>query len=416
MISKFFINKAFLSRLSVLLIIVFFSFSLLGCEADDEIVQSGVVVSDDIKPYSDSTNERAANIIYSLLEDICTNNGIPSLTAATKAELRDISEDVRKLTVNTLLSEKRYNAVLDVLEQKRSSVVDALSIAFGGESVSLSEIESLYVEISEHTGSDYVGALLYNLCSYSYDYNFKKAMQRYEKYGYPHLLVEANKNEDRKSALVDGIGEENFVVATKLGFMLTDVFFDDGFENERIESFSDREMLLFLKYVSISSISVNADGWRLLSSYFIPAKSVSHDSYRNMLMYSADKNGDLDEFSAVCSEFIHLLSSVQNNLDDADIKALRSGDFSTFLTLSFSKFTDREWETVLKLSEIPYEVAEYESICEQFYGDNFKEYSSEIKTVTIGELRESVGSDNFIQKLEGYVAGISPAFSYWLRA
>lgn len=409
--------KKSIYRFAVLMLTVCCTLALFGCEDRDEVVQNGITVSDGAKPYSEKTNEYASEVIFLLLEELCKNNGLPSLSTATKAELVNISEDIRELTVQNPVSETQYNAMLDVLCEKGALVAEELSSVIGGEGVggSLLETKSLYLAISKHTGADYVGGLLYNLCLYSYNYNYEKSMERYDKYGYPYLLIEANDYMEKRDTLAFGVGEENFVTATKLGFMMSEVFLGGGLEDGRIQSFSNQEILIFLKHVKISSLALTPDGWRLLSSYFIPSEQTSGASCMNMIMYTADKNGDLDKLSESVSELMILFAYVQENLDEADAEGLRSGELSSVLSAAFSKFGEQEWEKFERISSLSLEKSTYEAICEEFYGEDFKNYSLNIQTVTLEELKASVGSDSFTQKLEGYVAGISPALSYWLH-
>lgn len=417
MIDRILHIKKSIYRLVVLILVICCALVLFGCEDKDGIVQNGITVSDGAKPYSEKTNQRASEVIFLLLEELYKSNGLPSLSTATKSELVNISEDIRELTIKNPVSEAQYNAVLDVLREKSTLVVEELSAAFGGDGAggSLLETKSLYLAISKHTGADYVGSLLYNLCLYSYNYNYEKSMERYNKYGYPHLLIEANESMEKRDTLASGVGEANFITATKLGFMMSEVFLGGGFEDGRIQSFSNQEILIFLKHVKISSLTLTPDGWRLLSSYFIPSEQASVNSYMNMIIYTADKNGDLDELSESVSDLVSLFAYVQENLDEADAEGLRSGELSSVLSSAFSKFGEQEWEKFERLSSISLEKSAYEAICEEFYGENFKDYSLNIQTVTLEELKASVGSDSFTQKLEGYVAGISPAFSYWLH-
>lgn len=418
-------NKKTKYRIVALVLLVSVVFTLFSCAPKEPDYKKGITITDEVKPYSEATNKRAGEVIFDLLSELLKTNLLPSISTATQSELKDISEDIRKLTVENPISEKQYNELLDVLENKRDLAIATLSSAFGkGDGgISIPETRELYLAIAEHTGASYVGALLYRLTLYSYELLYNRFMSLYEKYSTDEkhegtaqvILMQAEDYRERRDSLLSGVGEENFALATRLSFMMADVFFGGGFEEFNIQSFSDSEILLFLKQVKFSSLTVKAEGWRLLISYFVPSRAESTKSAVSSMLYKADANGDLSDIADVFSDVVALLAFIQDNLDDADVAMMRKGDKESILSAAFSKFGETEWERIDRISKAELEKAEYYAVCEDFYGDDFKAYAESAEPVSLPELRSSVGSDGFTQKLEGYVAGISPAFSYWMQ-
>ena len=54
----------------------------------------------------------------------------------------------------------------------------------------------------------------------------------------------------------------------------------------------------------------------------------------------------------------------------------------------------------------------YDKVGRKFYGEDFTLYKENGTSKTLDELRLAVGGENFYSVLEGFVFGISPAFSY----
>ena len=108
-----------------------------------------------------------------------------------------------------------------------------------------------------------------------------------------------------------------------------------------------------------------------------------------------------------------LLLSARGGLTDGDIALLRGGDNEQTLRNVFSRFGSEEWELFSTLSSLELKYGEYEQIFAEAYGEDFEGYVDSLTdTVSLSELKASVGEADFLKKMEGYLAGISPALSY----
>ena len=138
-------------------------------------------------------------------------------------------------------------------------------------------------------------------------------------------------------------------------------------------------------------------------------------AYIEELLYEANFNGDGERFSAVIDELIVLLSSVKDSLTAGDVKMLREGDRRGAISNIFSRFGDEEFAVIEKAALAIEKKASYDKVATKIYGESYTAYKKAGKTSTLTELRAAVGTDGFYDTLEGYIFGISPAFSYGMK-
>jgi hypothetical protein len=185
----------------------------------------------------------------------------------------------------------------------------------------------------------------------------------------------------------------------------------EGLAEENVSRFTDEELLTFIKKIDLS-LELSDEGWGIVLRHLAPQISSGKAAD---FVDAALKNGDAEEITAVMNSFSRLLSSVQHSLTIDSIKHLRNGEEEQLVSRIFQLFEDDEWQLFAEITSVSLNSSDYEKFCGENYGDDFKNYKNGLATVTLDELKDSVGKDNFYESLEGYVGGISPALSYGMR-
>ena len=383
--------------------------SLYGCGGKImKTVQEGIVISPDpVVEYSEETEGYAEYVIFDLLQSYYRQTVIENLPVATLNKLELEARQIGEITRGTGLSEEKYIQFIEALDEHGDAVISDLVTE--GESPIMA-IKPLYLELSELLGVDYISRFFYCLCLHHYDRNYRQQIENYERYGYSYLLEDAQRYRLSKEILISEVGEDNFATVLRMGFMLSDVFFGGALEGERIQSFSNREILLFLQHMDISKLSVSARGWELLLSFFVPERAGTDFSSR--FLYTANENGDLKRLSEMMSSVVPLLASAQASLAETDIDLFRDEDHKALLQSVFRRFGDAEWAHLELIASVSFETASYELIAVDCYGEDYQNYAAGIEAVSLEQLKIHVTDESFFDMLERCIAGVSPAFSY----
>jgi hypothetical protein len=78
----------------------------------------------------------------------------------------------------------------------------------------------------------------------------------------------------------------------------------------------------------------------------------------------------------------------------------------------FQRFEDADWLQLSRMASLQIQKEKYDTLAVETYGEAYLQYKENLTTYTLAQLRAAVNSDNFYNVLRGYIAGISPAFSY----
>lgn len=392
-----------------------FTLPLFSCVQKPPTVQNGVIVTPSvILPYSVETNEYAEGVIFDMLERYFQKTVTSNLPEASIQTLKTQAKNIQKITADTLLTEEQYLECIRFLEENSERYVDALARVEKGtsEEEDFDVLKHAYTNLASKMGSGILGAILYELCLYRYDYEYEKAMERFEKYGYAYLKADAEAFAADKATLQEEVGEENFISVMQMACFLSDLFFGGAFEAGQVASFSDHEILALLQEPSFDSVTVSSEGWELLLEYF--ASFAPTESYAGKLFVKASENGDFAHLSMQMGEMLKLLSAVQDNLTVEQASLLRQNEREKVLSSVFAGFGDAEWSLFETLTATELKKADYETIAGEVYGEAFEAYRKAVTVSSLSELKATAGTDGFSKALEGYLAGISPAFSYGL--
>lgn len=399
--------KAFNRFLSAVLLVssLFLLFSCGG----EEIVKNGIDISDESPVFSEETEAKAKAVLYSILEGGYIAGGVPSVPPKKAEELRALTEDIWKITTEHGISESQYNKIILEAEKNKESFVEL----FTNESPGVEVFRSVYHSLTSGGGADYAGRTLYNLLLFGMDYKYERQMERYDKYGYLYLLEEAEEIKRQKTLLESEIGTSNFSLAVRISVMGAELFLGGAFDGTAAESFSDREVLVILQRVDIKSLDISQEGYNFLLSLCVGDAPGEESGLADRILYAAKENADLDRVASVLDDFLELLAAVQSALTDTDANLLKNSEYSRLASSVFGKFSDDEWAAFERILALELSYGYYESLFLENYGEDFENYCNTVEKVnSLSELRSSINDNDFIEKLEGYIAGISPALSY----
>ena len=394
-------------RLSALfLCAIFLLFSCGG----GEIVKTGIDISDTKPDFSEETENKSKKLFYSLLEGAYISGGMPTVTEQKEKEFLEFAEQIWAATTDYYISEAQYKCIIEEVSANKDKFISLLSGAMQDKSA----LRDVYYSLTVGGGSDYAGHTLYNLLLLVMDRSYSQKIERYEKYGYEYLFDEAEQILEKRQMLSEQIGVGNFSSVVRLGIMASELFFGGAFDGLGSVNFSNREILIILQRTDLRHINISKEGYRFLFSLFVPDSSDGNDSLPDRILLCADGNGDLDKIASIADGFLELIMSVQTRLSDTDAELLKNKRVSELVESIFQSFEESDWQCFRQILSTDIAYRDYEALFAAEYGEDFENYASSGFEVTLNELKASVGSDEFITKLEGYLGGVSPVLSYRL--
>jgi hypothetical protein len=379
--------------------------SLASCgKKEKEIKQNGIEISPD-KEYSVEILAYAEEKIYSVLETVLLNE-MPALTDKKREELKKISAEVTEITAREPISEKKYKRLLELIATDGSELITSL----GKDDAYISGIEDLYLGVSSIIGADRAGALVYDLTLYGYAYKRDVAYERYNTYKYTHLLVEAERLAYDFETVEREIGRDNFVGFMKLAFAAAELAVG-GASSEELSSFSDEEILAFLGYSDVLGIEIGERGWNFLLALgggLIGDEASSVASLLSEPEYT-------EKTARVMTSVMSLISLMSDRLDRDDISLIREGNGGEVLASLLSEFNDDDWLLFERETDIDFDTEEMDIDATEDYGEDYLVYKSEIKKMSVEELRALLKKENSYESVRAYFEGLCPAVLYGMK-
>jgi len=377
---------------------------LFGCGEKENVKMDDLPIKDsEIPPYSDEGKEYCEQVMLSFLNSYYDReNG----TRPSEDELLDKAKRLASVFESGKVSEEIFLSFIGELENNSEQILNLFSSS--GESVDTGRLIS---ELTGRVGAEYLGTVLYGLSLFVFDEQIEKNDKLYESTGKAHYLVAANNRRQERELFVNEIGEKNCVELIKLALMFKGGIVTGGIDKEALDRFSDAEILTLLSHTSLPEPSLGKEGYKLIWKYAFNFELFG-DSFFADIFYKAFDNGDYDGMVEAVDELLSLLSSVKERLTKEDVALLRGGDKEGFSRAVFEDFSEEDWALFETICSVGITRSSYNTIAEKHYGEDFKEYSGSLTAVSLEELRFSVTEEDFYKKLEGFVYGISPAFSY----
>ncbi len=402
------INKTVKGMIFPLLAVLLSCFLLLlsGCKKEPQTVKVGIDITPSrYEPVTDATRDRAEEIISELAALYHRLGGT--------ASAEGFADKFLEITLSEGLCEREYSAFLEVLERRGEELLEASFSLTSGEfnEELLDTLGSIYFDLTESVGANYYGALLYGMTLIAYDERIEEHLSAGDAVG----AVLADKAAGEKLIIQEKIGKEGLSKLFSLIFFLRGFFVDGALDAAAAERFTDAELLVFIKRFDISGINIEKEGWLLLLEYYAKGMISRETSYLEELIYTSYDNKDSEKLAEVIPKFFELMASVQASLTAEDVGFMRCGDTKGLTESAFSHFGEEEWACFEELCSVSIAKADYDRKAETLLGGEYTNYKAALEGKSFDELRNSVGTESFYNALEGYIYGISPAFSYLIK-
>ena len=403
-------------KIIALLMLLFAVIIVAGCAKNkpENNIQLEVIPNENDYSITDNTKRYATDAVFSLL---CKyqekKTGTLGNEAKVKAE-KQANSIIQNGEFN--LSEEQYKRSFGIIEKRQNEIADGIiSIMDGNLENGVKELNSAYTELNSLSSTSALSEIVYQLALCEFDMRYEKQMAAYDRLGTPYLLEKADEYKRGKEIFISDVGSRNIDLLIKHTLACAELFYGGAFESGFINSFSNDEILVFLKELQLDKITVTDTGWTLLLTAYGEAsiKNVSK-SFINRVLFSASQNGDSKEFAHFIKELISLASIAQQRMTVDDIEYLRNGDENGFLLSILSNFDENDWLAFDNAMPKNIKSDTYISHAKTKYGADFEAYLESYKVSTLEELKASQGTPDFYKTLKEYIAGICPAFSYGL--
>ncbi len=408
-------NKRFLRALAFLLVLAL-SLSLIGCGGKNtppEKLQEGIVISPEV-PYSAATVAYAKETLYPLVLRFVENGGL-LLTDTLRAHYREVAAEVAEILCAEPVAEPLFLSAMDAIGTRGAAVVDELYAYAKKSGTALTETAALYRALVLLLDSEAVLRAFYNLVIYSYSYRYEDAMLKYSEFKKIHFLREAQAIRTERAVFTEEIGEAAFCAVIGRALCLSDLFFGGALESGQLDSFSDGELLAFLRRLDVEPLSVSDAGWELILSLIAPEKAADAQDHALWIAALLKKNGDLSAVAAVCNDMTAVGAALVAHLGEESLALLRRGEYEAAVASSLADFTEQEWLALARVQGMAIDRDAYHGAALEKYGDAYLAYAESLVPLTAEGLCESLGTENFYESLERIVGGISPAFSYGMK-
>ena len=406
--------KRVLRDLFLFLLILGTAFSFVSCDRGDPAPkQQGILISDE-PPYSAEALTYAEETFYSLLMHYTKKTTkVQTIPQATLTRLSTIAKNAASITAEHPIEEPIYLEVMESMRLRGTEVIDELYAFFREEGESLAKTRSLYLSLVGLVDPSALTDTFYELLIYSYDYRYEDAVAKYEKYGYLQHKELAENIRSERSVFTEQIGREGFGAVFSHALVFSELFSHGALSSEKMDSFTDEEILLFLQSLELSGTEIGDEGWMLILEKLPASKDPSR--YGASLFAILRESGDYRKVATVMNDVTALTSAASDRLTADEIALLRAEEYEAAAAAVFGRFTDNDFETLLRIAAVPLEKEAYHNLAIEFYGEDYAEYAAETVPIGMEELRRSAATDTFYESLERYVAGISPAFSYGMK-
>lgn len=326
------------------------------------------------------------------------NYGEDALTQTMLERVDEYADGISQVVLDTGMPQDGVYALVDLAESRGEELFTALSPR---------ELAALYVALSDAVGSRYADALMYGASLYYYQVNYESDMRRYEEYGYSYLLERAQECARERADIEQYVGERNFGRVLAAVYALGSI--TDGVGGG-LDSVTDGELLSIIQMQDFSDISVAQQGWRALAGFF---GRIGQNTFFGAFLNSAAEQGELSVVSSSLSGLLPVFGDFIDCLTEGDMAALRVGNVRKMTTAVFARFSPEQFERFISVWDISL-AGSYEDVALEFFGEEYLRYSQSVATYSAEQLRSSVGTENFFEILEGYIAGKVPCLAYAL--
>lgn len=398
--------------LSTIIMLVMFA----GCGGKD--VKNGIEITPENENYvySEQIAEYAKNSIYTLLYNAQTSNGEEQISKNDVEKLQSRAEKIEK-SLPRSIDQGKYTLLFKTLNAHSEEIVSGFELLKGeSPNLGLEKLKKAYFDLTNVASSEYIGDILYYTVLVIFDEKYDAQMKSYEESGKQYMLDKANEYLENKNTFINEVGRENVERLIKYSLFFGDLYCDGAFDGEQIASFTDEEILIFIKSIDLSSLTVSEKGYELILSLYGDLVVInSQKTFFDKIMFKASQNGDTYEMASFLKESISLVGKAQGKLTLEDIQLLREGKSNRVLERAVGRLEKSDWEHFDTVCKQQINKEEYIRLAKEYYGEDFQAYLDTSKSATIDELKDACGKDSFNQTLKEYIFGICPAFSYGMK-
>ena len=395
------------SHMRFLLVLMAILLLLISCSCGKNPKNEIVITPESEYTYSKEYIAYAETVIFNFMCDI---KGI------NQSEIDKLQARAEKIN-NSLpktLDQKTYYKFYSSLSSHSEQIAQGIK-EINGENPTqgFEKIKKAYLELTSIANSEYIGAILYNTMLVILDEKYDAQIKAYEKDDKQIFLDKANEYKANKEILINEIGKENISRLVKHTLFLGDLYYGGAFEDDQIKAFTNEELLIFVKSLDLSELTITEKGYELILSTCGEATIlIEEKSFLTKVLFEASKNGDTKQMGTFLKELIAILSSTQEKMTIEDIELLRQNKANEVINRMLSRLENKEWERLDIVCKQEINKDAYNKLASEYYGGEFDEYLSAGRKATINELIDSCGKESFNQTLKEYIFGICPAFSY----
>ncbi len=395
------------SHMRFLLVLMAILLLLISCSCGKNPKNEIVITPESEYTYSKEYIAYAETVIFNFMCDI---KGI------NQSEIDKLQARAEKIN-NSLpktLDQKTYYKFYSSLSSHSEQIAQGIK-EINGENPTqgFEKIKKAYLELTGIASSEYIGAILYNTMLVILDEKYDAQIKAYEKDDKQIFLDKANEYKANKEILINEIGKENISRLVKHTLFLGDLYYGGAFEDDQIKAFTNEELLIFVKSLDLSELTITEKGYELILSTCGEATIlIEEKSFLTKVLFEASKNGDTKQMGTFLKELIAILSSTQEKMTIEDIELLRQNKANEVINRMLSRLENKEWERLDIVCKQEINKDTYNKLASEYYGGEFDEYLSTGRKATINELIDSCGKESFNQTLKEYIFGICPAFSY----
>ena len=365
--------------------------------------------------YSDESISYAQNAIYTCLYDYeKVREGSESQKDIDALQKK--SKKIQACLPSTINQEAYYSFFFTLLSNS-GDIANGLNMIKNNDvAQGFEKLGKSYHAFTDIVDNSYIAEIIYNYVLVSCDEKYEAQMKAYGKYGHGYLLDKANEYLEMKETIKTDIGKDNLARLIKYFFFVGNLYYGTGFDDAQLISFTDEEILIFIKSIDLSSLSITEKGYELIiASYGESVISDTNKTFFDKVMFEAYSNGDSQQMAVFTREMISLIASAQKDITLDDVAVLKEKKIKAFVYSLIQRFDDEEWERFDNACRQKINAEKYNTLAKSYYKENFEAYLESTSPATIGQLKEACGKDSFNQTLKEYIFGICPAFSYDMK-
>ncbi len=365
-------------------------------ENEIKILQSG-----DVK-YSEGTKSGAVERLSELFRNIEISLGgsgkqMPRLTNA-------ICDAVNALEDRNI-SERELSKALELL-----CVNEELLVKLFSGSAEPSEGIAIFGELSFLIGVDKTSRLFYDFSLIYCEYMEQKYRDLYDGFtSKPQYLL---RNAEEWRANYDGltrIGEDNFACVLRTGVGSATSFSQLGeiSSSDFSEQIGAVAIVLYMRAQGelLSKLTLTTENFEFLID-FIGGFNISST------VLAVSSAGKSKAFAEKLQDFLNILTSSLKEATLDDARLLKNGNASEFLHSVAMSLSESERKAVEEFFASAGDGEAYISYFEKYkLDDEFADFCAKTESVTAEELWNS-SKDEFLKKLEGYLATVAPAIAF----